>query len=230
MNPPNEAPSTDSGKHDSFSIGDTTLDRYAGQYQLGDWYVLAVSRHGSTLFVDMPAREHIELRPTGECDFELIDVAGQTVTFDKKADGTVSALRLRMSGGEGVAVRIDSQAAEHVRARLAARIKDQKPLQGSNAAVRRLVEGLISGHPNYDEMLPVLAHAAKQQLYQLHTTAAFLGPIKSIDFQGVGSQGYDVYDVLQERGTSRVRIMQRSDGLIASALFSVKDSPVSLGP
>lgn len=230
LNPPHEATAAESGRQDTDGISDAVLDSYAGQYRLGDWYVITARRRGSTLFVEMPAGPPVELQPTGESDFEMIGVAGQFVTFDRNADGTVSALRLRMNGGDSAAVRIDSQAADEVRARLAARIKDQKPLPGSDAAVRRLVEGLISGQPNYDEMLPALAHAAKKQLHQLHTTAAFLGPIKSIDFQGVGSQGWDVYDVLQERGSARVRIMQRSDGLVAAAHFNVKDSPVSLGP
>ena len=64
----------------------------------------------------------------------------------------------------------------------------------------------------------------------MHTTAAYLGAIKSIEFQGVGAQGWDVYDVHHERGTARMRIMLRADGMISGALFVVKDGPASLGP
>jgi DNA-binding transcriptional MerR regulator len=56
------------------------------------------------------------------------------------------------------------------------------------------------------------------------------GAIKSIEFQGVGAQGWDVYDVHHERGTARMRIMLRADGMITGALFVVKDGPASLGP
>jgi hypothetical protein len=48
--------------------------------------------------------------------------------------------------------------------------------------------------------------------------------------QGVGSQGWDVYDVRHEHGISRVRIIMRPGGTITGALFVVKDGPVSLGP
>jgi len=41
---------------------------------------------------------------------------------------------------------------------------------------------------------------------------------------------WDVYDVQHERGTARVRIILRSNGLITGALFVVKDGPVSIGP
>jgi hypothetical protein len=88
----------------------------------------------------------------------------------------------------------------------------------------------FTGQPDYNEMHPALAYVARQQMHRLHTTAAYLGTVKSIDFQGVGSQGWDVYDVHHERGTARVRIILRSDGLITGALFVVKDGPVSIGP
>lgn len=230
MGQSNDAHGTDPETQDAVQISDAILDSYAGQYQIGDWRILTVKRDGAKLFIEYPNRPQVELRPTSECDFEALDVVEQPVTFDRGTDGTVSSLRLRTKGGDMMALRVDSATADLVRARLAARIRDQKALAGSEAAVRRLVEGLISGQPNYVEMLPVFAHIAKQQLHQLHTAAAFLGAIQSIDFKGVGGQGWDVYDVRHERGTSRVRIIQRSDGLIAGAIFMVKDGPVSLGP
>ena len=225
-----EAPGASPEPSEPVRLGDAILDCYAGEYQIGDWTVLVVKRLGDTLYVEYPGRPAVELRPTSETDFETVDALEPPLTFDRARDSTASSLRLRTPGGDLTAERIDSSTADQVRGRLAARIHDQKPLQGSEAATRRLVEGLISGQPNYDEMLPALAHVAKQQIHRLHTTAAFLGAIQSIDFQGVGAQGWDVYDVRQERGTSRVRIIQRSDGRIAGAIFAVKDGPVTLGP
>ena len=230
MSQQQESSSAESGKSDPVDIDEAILDSYAGDYRLSEWNVVTVKREGTKLFLQPPARSPVELRPTSERDFEMLDIGGQPVTFDLAPDGAVSSLRLRVKGGDVTAERVDGATAEHIRARLAARIQEQKPLEGSGAAVRRLVEGLISGQPNYDEMAPALAHVARQQIHRLHTTAAYLGAIQSIEFQGVGSQGWDVYDVHHERGTSRVRIMQRSDGVISGALLVVKDGPVSLGP
>jgi hypothetical protein len=142
----------------------------------------------------------------------------------------ISARFRFMKQGVRESGRVDEATCERVKARLAVRIKAQEPLEGSELAVLRLVEGLVTGQPDYDGMHPALAYITRQQMARLHTAAAYLGHVKSMEFQGVGSQGWDVYDVHQERGTARVRIILRSDGLITGALFVVKDGPVSLGP
>lgn len=230
MSQQQEPRSTDSGSSDSVDIDGALLDSYTGNYQSDEWNVITVKRDGAKLLIQLPAGSSVELRPTSEKDFEILGVNGQSVTFDRGSDGTVPSLRFHVSGIDVPAERVDSATADQIRLRLAARIQEQKPHEGTEAAVRRLVEGLITEQPNYDEMTPTLAHVARQQIHRLHTAAAYLGAIQSVEFQGVGSQGWDVYDVHHERGTSRVRIIQRSDGLISGALFVVKDGPVSLGP
>jgi DNA-binding transcriptional MerR regulator len=230
MSQPPEPGAGRTDETDAVSIDESVLEQYAGFYQVGEWIILTVRRDGSRLVAEFPGRPATQLRPTSESDFEMDDVTGMPITFDRGSDGTVSALRMRMKGGDIPATRVDSATAEQVRARLAQRIENQHPLPGSEEAVRRLVEGLISGQPDYDTMHPALAYVARAQMPGLHTAAAYLGAVKSIDFQGVGSQGWDVYDVHHERGTSRVRIMLRPDGQVTGALFVVKDGPLSLGP
>src|SRR5579871_1234502 len=203
MNRLQDGTAAECGKGDSVQIDERLLEDYAGEYQIGEWNVLTVKRKGNSLFLVPPNGVEVELRPTSETDFES-QGAAPPITFDRQADGSVFALRMRMKGGDMAARHIDTATADQVRARLTARIEERKPLPGSAAAVERLVKGLIGGEPNYDEMHPALAHLAKLQLHRLHTAAAHLGAIKSIEFQGVGSQGWDVYDVHHEHGTSRV--------------------------
>jgi DNA-binding transcriptional MerR regulator len=211
-------------------IDEFLLERYAGYYQVGVWNVMTVRRDGNKLLLDGDGvRPPVALRPLSECDFDM-GGSGITITFDRGADGQATALRVRMKGGDMPGTRIDAATADQVKARLAERIKDSTPLPGSDIAVRRLVEGLIEGRPRYEDMHPALAHVTREQLPRLHTAAAYLGAIQSVDFQGVGSQGWDVYDVRQERGASRVRIILGSDGLMSGALFAIKEGPVSLGP
>jgi DNA-binding transcriptional MerR regulator len=226
--PDSSARSTDEA--DEVSIDESVLEGYAGFYQAGEWIVLTVRREGSQLVAEFPGQPPRQLRPTSDCDFEMDDLSGMPITFDRSPDGAVSSLRLRMKGGDMPATRVDAATAEQVRARLAQRIENQTPLPGSEQAVRLLVDGLISGQPDYDTMHPALAYVARQQMSRLHSTAAYLGDVKSIHFQGVGNQGWDVYDVHHQRGTSRVRIMLRPDGQVTGALFVVKDGPVSIGP
>lgn len=203
------------------------LDSYTGDYRLNGWNVIAVRRESTKLFLQVVAHAPVELRPTGERDFEMLDGMGQSVSFDRTPDGAVPSLRLRTSGGDLVAERLGTTAAEAIRARLAVRMQEQKPLEGSSAAVRRLVDGLRTGNLNYEEMAPVLAKIARKQMCRLRTQIAFIGAAQSIEFKGVSNQGLDIYDVHHEHGNSRVQIMY-SDGLISNALVAIKDGPVAV--
>jgi hypothetical protein len=203
--------------------------QYMGLYQVGDWNVITIRCEDERLLLERDTPPTLELRPTSECDFEAVGPELQ-VTFDRAADGSVSGLRLRVKGGDVEAQRIDLATAERVRSRLATRIRDREALPGSDAALRRLAESLIQGQPHYEEMHPALAYAARWQLPSISANLARLGAIRSITFQGVGSAGWDVYDVEHEHGKSRFRIMLRSDGLMMGALFMVKDGPISIGP
>ncbi len=84
------------------------------------------------------------LRPTSECDFEMDDLSGMPITFDRGPDGAVSSLRMRTKGGDMAATRVDQATAEQVRPRLAQRIENQTPTRHlprpHHAATRR------SGH------------------------------------------------------------------------------------
>jgi hypothetical protein len=89
--------------------------------------------------------------------------------------------------------------------------------RGTEAALRRLIDGIISGKPNYDEMSAALAEATRQQLPVLHPGLAELRAVESIRFLGVGPQGEDVYTVRHENGASHWRIALDSKGMIVTA-------------
>lgn len=217
-----------SGESDN-TLDESLLEQYAGDYQAGEWSVITVVLERSRLLIEIPPGPALELRPTSECDFEGVGPE-LAVTFDRGPDGAVSSLRLRLKGGDMPAKRIDAQTTKQVKARLAARIKKAEPLPGSAAAARRLVESLLNGQPHYEEMSAVLAHATRWQLPYLRTLATQLGAIESITFKGVGSAGWDSYEIQHEHGKSSFRIMLQSDGLITGALLQVTDGPISLGP
>ena len=75
--------------------------------------------------------------------------------------------------------RIDSAVADQMNADLAAKLANQTPTPGGEAAIRRLSEGMASGKPNYDEMSPMLAEAAKNQLPTSQPLISGLGALKS---------------------------------------------------
>jgi len=77
------------------------------------------------------------------------------------------------------------------------------PKPGTEAAVRKLVVGLISGEPDYHAMTPDMARLTRQQLGNLHRDLGKLGALQSVEFSGVGRSGRDTYVLHHEQGVSR---------------------------
>jgi DNA-binding transcriptional MerR regulator len=206
------------------------LDRYVGFYapHNGEFGYYTITRDGEKLTMQITGQPPFDLYPVGETEF-AVKVVDAQITFVRDADGHAATLVLRQMGVEIRGVRIDAATAEQSRARLAARIESKTPTPGSEEALRRLVEGIRAGAPDYEAMSPGFAQVLRRQLPRLQPIASYLGEIRSIEFQGVGSQGWDVYEVNRERGSGRWRIALGSDGKVLGAL-AVLTSPPTLGP
>ena len=208
------------------------LDSYAGFYRGREYGVTRIWRDGQKLFTDAPIPGSvgaIALHPTSETDFYPTNGAGYfQYTFLRDARGAVSAVRTRVQGVEFTSPRIDATTAKQLMDKLSERIQSQKPLQGSEAALRRLVEGIQTGNPPYEEMSSQLMQLVRMQLPLLQPVAGYLGAFRSIEFRGVESGGCDQYDVHCERGTSRWRILLSADDKIASANLDW-ERPISAG-
>jgi hypothetical protein len=90
------------------------------------------------------------------------------------------------------------------------------PLPGSEAAVRRNIEELARGAPNYALMSKELAEVTKTQLPELQAQMRKLGAIQSVTFKYVGPAGMDVFDVTMVNGAVRCAIFVSPDGRIES--------------
>jgi retinol-binding protein 3 len=90
-------------------------------------------------------------------------------------------------------------------------------LPGSAEAVRRNLEDLARGTPNYDQMSPELANATRVQLPMLQASISKLGAIEAVAFSGVAPDGYDIYDVTLANGVMQCGIFVTPDGKIESA-------------
>lgn len=98
------------------------------------------------------------------------------------------------------------------------------PLPGGAEAVRRTLEELARGTPNYDRMSPDLADATREQLPNLQPGIRGLGAVKTVTFKRVGPDGLDVYDVTLAGGALQCGIFVAPDGKIASAWMHVEPS------
>jgi DNA-binding transcriptional MerR regulator len=218
-----QSPSSKTSGHDDvawLSVDQSVLDGYAGFYRRGEYGVIKIWRDGRKLFIDAPGGDTVALHPTSETEFYPTHGAGFfQYTFLRDPRGASTGIRIRTQGVEFTFPRVDATTAERVMADLNERVQGQKPIPGSEAALRRLVEGIQAGSPPYEDMSSQMAQLIKKQLPLLKPLTDYLGALGSIEFRGVESAGCDQYDVHCERGTSRWRILLSADGKIALASY-----------
>jgi len=103
---------------------------------------------------------------------------------------------------------------DEIQADIDKRVKTQAASPGSEAAVRRLVEELRAGKPDYDLMSTDLARETRRQLAQHEGTMRKLGALRSVTFKGVGPAGPNIYLATFEKGSLDWRIWMNLDGSV----------------
>ena len=104
-------------------------------------------------------------------------------------------------------------------AALQARIASNTASPGTEAELRHMIESTATGKIDYSRMEPLYAEALRTQEAQAIQTMQNMGPIKSIEFKGVGQMGWDGYDVHFANGTLNARIVLGSSGKIAGLMI-----------
>jgi hypothetical protein len=192
------------------------LDAYVGFYQLNDNTVVTVRRDDKHLVTRLTGQREVPIYAESNTEF-FAKVVDAQISIVTNAKGQATSLVLHQGGGHHPMKRIDAAAAQEINNQTAERVKSQSANPGSEAALHRLIEGLTSGKPNYDEMSPALAEATRRQLPNLQPGHEELGAVRSVTFLGVGRQGEDVYTVRHENGASHWRITLDSKGTITTA-------------
>jgi hypothetical protein len=96
---------------------------------------------------------------------------------------------------------------------------------GSEAALRKLIEGLASGMPDYTAMTPEFAKQMQRQIRFLQPMAAGSGAIQSVEFAGIDTEGRNIFQVVQEKGATNARIALDTNGKIEFALLRPAPKP-----
>ncbi|MCS3450856.1 glyoxalase superfamily protein [Bradyrhizobium elkanii] len=200
------------------AVAPAVLDGYAGFYQLSEQAVLSVLREDHHLAVQLTGQRAVAFFAESQTEFFAREVNAQ-ISFVIAADGQATSLILHQNGDQPMP-RIDAASAKQIADRTAERVKNQSPAPGTEAALRRLIEGVASGQPDYADMTPALAAATHEQLPHLQPYLADLGTIESTRFLGVGAQGEDVYSVRHANGASHWRIALDATGIISTAWVS----------
>lgn len=192
------------------------LDGYAGFYRLNDNAVFTVTREADHLLTHLSGQFHVPFHAQSPTEF-FADVVDAQITFVGDGRGPATSVILHQGGVSYPMPRIDAATAQEIASRTEEKVKSQAPSHGTEAALRRLIDGIIGGKPNYDEMSAMLAEATRQQLPHLQRGLAELRAVESVKFLGVGAQGEDVYSVRHENGATHWRIALDSRGAISTA-------------
>jgi glyoxalase superfamily protein len=193
-----------------------TLDDCVGFYQFSDNAVYTVARDADHLLTRLTGQRDVPFDAQSPTEFFSDDVHAQ-ITFVRGERGPATSVILHQGGTSYPMQRIDAAAAQQITSRTEEKVKSQSASPGTEAALRRLIEGIISGEPNYDEMNSLLAEATRRQLPNLQSGLVELGAVRSVAFLGVGAQAEDVYSVRHENGASHWRIALDSKGAISTA-------------
>jgi hypothetical protein len=202
------------------AVSSDILARYVGIYAMAPGVNTTITLADGQLAGQMTGQGKIQLSAESETTFVLQGIDAQIEFPKDDTKGPASQLILHQNGRDMTAKRLDDAEAKNVADAAAAfdkRFKDQTAAPGSEAALRRMIEELRLGKPNYDLMSPGLANATRQQLSQLQSTINGMGALQSVNFTGVGPGGADVYQVKFEKGSLEYRIWLSSDGKVDSA-------------
>ena len=156
------------------------LSRYVGAYQMGPGVAMLITLEGDQLISKLGNQQPVPLFPESETIF-FPKVVDAEIEFPKvEGQGKAGQMTLHQNRRDTTAKRMDDVEAQRVAdaaAAVAKRVKDQSAAPGSEAALRKLIEGLRTGKPDYDSMSRGLADATRGQLPRLQPMIVDLGEL-----------------------------------------------------
>ncbi len=217
VTPPNAGSAADSWRQAASVAPEEELHRYVGSYVLGAHIVMAVTREGSHLFVQQRNLPPEEIFADSEREFWT--KLGQHFTFMMDEQGAVTGALGNTVNREPYPFawpRVDAATAQQILASNKVRFQAQTPTPGSEAALRRLIDGWRTSTPNFADMATSYRELWKNKdrvsLLQLRWAPA--GAVQSVEFLHVDDAGGDAYEVRQEHGRSNIAIYLNADGFI----------------
>ncbi len=201
--------------HKPVTVNPKVLNQYAGVYQASPTQTVVIGLEGDELTAKLGAPPPQTALPGSETRFFAM---GEEIEFPKVAEGAhAQQLILRQGERETVFHRLDDEAAKPIQAAAAAsakRMKENKPQPGSEAALRKLIAGMQAGNVDAGMFAP----GGMEFVQQMQPEVSRMGEVKALTFRGVGSAGFDIYEVTSEKGTWLFRIWLADDGRVERAI------------
>jgi hypothetical protein len=204
----------------AITIDPASLDRYTGSYQFEAGLVFTVRRDGDELVVRGARQRFYSVLPESECKFFYRNQTyGAQLTFITDGRDRASALIFHQHGLEHLANRIDEGEARRIQDALEERRRSTSPSAGSEAALHRFIKETQTGKPNYGLMSEGLAKAFREQLVDNMRYLKSFGTLISVSFVGVGTGGWDVFDVRFSNRRTEWRIKMQTLEKVQGASF-----------
>lgn len=179
------------------SIEPDLLDRYLGHYELNPKTIVTVRRDENDLIARLSGQMFFSLVPESDEKFfyRNSNIHAQ-LSFTVESSGRAVAVTLHQNGLEQTAARVDEDRAKSVEKLREERRAANTPLPGSERALRRHIDQMRNGSPDYTLMSKKLATAVREQLRDSMRELKNWGELISITFTGVSAgSDWDVYDV-----------------------------------
>jgi beta-lactamase regulating signal transducer with metallopeptidase domain len=197
------------GERVAIKLPAETLDRYAGTWKMSEQMYIDVKHENDKLMAKLTGQPSFEVFAEREGFFfwKLVDAQ---LEFK---DGGQTA-ELHQYGKKFPLTRVDASESALAQSALDARIASQTPQPGSEAALRRLLDGMIQEKIDYSSLEPLMADALRAQEGAIKQMMNHLGPVKTVSFKSVGHQGWDTYEVQHANGKINYLITLAPSGKI----------------
>ena len=193
------------------------MPNYVGTYKLAGM-VMHITSGGAHLFAQLTGQPTLEIYPQSQSEFFYKAVNAQMI-FALDASGRATALVLHQNGQVITAPRISDAAGLLIEKGIQEHVRIQQANPNSEAALMRILPTLTTDNLDVSKLDPPLASAMKKQQIHMQTILAKLGPMQSLQFKGVGDDGWDVYEAKYQNGTMHWRIAMGEDGVVYGLFF-----------
>lgn len=149
-----------------------------------------------------------------EKDHYFLKVTPAQFVFFRDGAGEIEGLVLHEGGHETKAWRCENGTYDRAERQLKTRMETKSPFPGSEALLRKVIDEHRQGKPDYDNMSPALQLLAREQMPAIVCELDRLGQETSIEFRGVGADGFDVYLVDFENGRLEWGLAQAENGIL----------------
>ena len=194
--------------------------RYVGHYSFPGRTILTVTREGDHLVSRLPGQPPVPYFARNEREFFAKSIDAQ-ITLMTDTQGKAAQLVLHQNGKDTVAPRMDEAVAQAQMDALATRVREQSAAPGTEAELRRYIQGLQRGELNLDDWIPSARAGIRSQGPALKWRFGIVGQLKSLTFKGVTQNGFDLYESRFEKDSFQWTIRLAPDGKIDTLIFQL---------